>query len=420
MPDKTDIEAIARKRGRRFPLTWVAILAVFVAGAGYWFWQGSSSETGTVRYMTTAAAKGDIVVTVAATGTVEPLNTVDISSELSGTVREVLADYNDEVKEGEVLARLDTDNLTANVEHSEASLTAAQANLAQAEITLEEQNAIYKRAQNLAERGISTEETLLQAKASWQRAGAALDTAKANVKVAQADLKQKRTDLAKADITSPINGIVLDREVEPGQIVAASLSAPVLFTLAEDLKHMNLTVDIDEADIGQVAVGNSARFTVEAYQNMEFEATITQLRFAPETVDGVVTYKGILEVNNDRLLLRPGMTAAAEITVKELKGVLTVPNAALRYAPPPATTADERQNTSGLLGMLMPRRPSSGRTRPTGAADAAGMRSIWVLKDDAPSEVKIRTGDSGGSRTQVLEGDLKEGDPVITGSDSGR
>ena len=174
MPDKTDIEAIARKRGRRFPLTWVAILAVFVAGAGYWFWQGSSSETGTVRYMTTAAAKGDIVVTVAATGTVEPLNTVDISSELSGTVREVLADYNDEVKEGEVLARLDTDNLTANVEHSEASLTAAQANLAQAEITLEEQNAIYKRAQNLAERGISTEETLLQAKASWQRAGAAL------------------------------------------------------------------------------------------------------------------------------------------------------------------------------------------------------------------------------------------------------
>lgn len=420
MPDKTDIEAIAAKRRRSFPLTWIAILAIVVAGAGYWFWQGSSSDNGPVRYMTTAASKGDIVVTVAATGTVEPLNTVDISSELSGTVREVLADYNDEVAEGDVLARLDTDKLSANVEHSEASLTAAKANLVQAEVTLEEQQANYDRAQNLAERGISTEETLLQARAAWQRAGAALDTAKANVKVGEADLKQKRTDLAKADITSPINGIVLNRAVETGQIVAASLSAPVLFTLAEDLKHMNLTVDIDEADIGQVSPGNNARFTVEAYQNLEFEAKITQLRFAPETVDGVVTYKGILEVNNDRLLLRPGMTASAEITVNELNDVLTVPNAALRYAPS-TTTADEPENSSGLLGMLMPRRPSSGRNgSAAGAADAEGMRSIWVLKDNAPSEVKIRTGDSDGSRTQVLEGDLKEGDPVITGSDSGR
>ncbi|MAS04685.1 MAG: efflux transporter periplasmic adaptor subunit [Ahrensia sp.] len=420
MPDKTDIEAIAAKRGRRFPLTWVVVLAVAAAGAGYWYWQGSASDSGPVRYTTTAATKGDIVVTVAATGTVEPLNTVDISSELSGTVREVLADYNDEVAEGDVLARLDTDKLAANVEHSEASLTAARANLVQAEVTLEEQQAVYDRAQNLAERGISTEETLLQAKAAWQRAVAALDTAKANVKLAEADLKQNKADLAKADITSPINGIVLDRAVEAGQIVAASLSAPVLFTLAEDLKHMNLTVDIDEADIGQVKVGNSADFTVEAYQNLEFEATITQLRFAPETVDGVVTYKGILEVNNDRLLLRPGMTASAEITVKELNGVLTVPNAALRYAPPATTTADEEQNSSGLLGMLMPRRPSSGRSGATGAADAEGLRSIWVLKDNAPSEVKIRTGDSDGSRTQVLEGELAEGDPVITGSDAGR
>ena len=420
MPDKTDIEAIARKRRRSIPWLWIILAVAIAAAAGIWFWQGAGGETGAVRYTTEAATKDDIVVTVSATGTVEPLNTVDISSELSGTVREVLADYNDEVAEGDVLARLDTDKLSANVEHSEASLTAAQANLVQAEVTLDEQQAVHDRAQNLAERGISSEETLLEAKATLQRAVAALDTAKANVKLAEADLKQNRADLAKSEITSPINGIVLDREVEVGQIVAASLSAPTLFTLAEDLKHMNLTVDIDEADIGQVSVGNTARFTVEAYQNLDFEATITQLRFAPETVDGVVTYKGILEVNNDRLLLRPGMTASAEITVNELNDVLTVPNAALRFAPA-TTTADKEENSSGLIGMLMPRRPNFGSSTPAvGAADAEGMRSIWVLKNNMPSEVKIRTGDSDGARTQVLEGDLKEGDSVITGSDSGR
>lgn len=420
MPDKTDIEAIARKRRRSIPLTWIVIAIIAVAGAGFWYWQGSAGDAGTVRYTTQPATTGDIIVTVAATGTVEPLNTVEISSELSGTVLEVLVDYNDEVAEGDVLARLNTDKLAANVEHSEASLTAAQANLVQAEVTLEEQQAVYDRAQNLAERGISTEETLLEAKASWQRAVAALDTAKANVKLAEADLKQNTADLEKADITSPINGIVLDRSVEVGQIVAASLSAPTLFTLAEDLKHMNLTVDIDEADIGEVSVGNSASFTVEAYQNLQFEAKITQLRFAPETVDGVVTYKGILEVDNDKLLLRPGMTATAEITVAELNDVLTVPNAALRYAPP-TQAAEQEESSSGLLGMLMPSRRNFGASGPVaGGADAEGMRSIWVLKDSQPVEVKIRTGSSDGSRTQVLEGDLKENDPVITDSETGR
>ena len=198
---------------------------------------------------------GGLDFTVTATGTVEPINTVEISSELSGTVRAVNADYNDEVKTGDVLATLDTDKLEANVEHATASVTAAKANLVEAEVTLEEKKNAYDRAVQLSEQGISSQETLLANKAGYERAVATLDTAKANVKVAEADLRLARTDLDKACICSPIDGIVLDRAVEVGQIVAASLSAPVLFTLAEDLTHMNLTVDIDEDDPAANLVG---------------------------------------------------------------------------------------------------------------------------------------------------------------------
>jgi HlyD family secretion protein len=302
MPEKTEIEAIARKSKHGRSRLWILLAVLIVAAAGIFYWQSRSGDTGAVRYTTAPASRSDIVVTVTATGTIEPVNTVEISSELSGTVREVSADYNDIIEEGDVLARLDTDKLEANVEHARASLTARQAALIEAEVTLDEKKEAYDRALRLSDQGISSQEVLLGSKAAYERAVAALDTAKANIKVAEADLRLARTDLEKACICSPINGIVLDRAVEVGQIVAASLSAPVLFTLAEDLSHMNLTVDIDEADIGQVAVGNEASFTVEAYQDKDFSAEITQLRYAPEEVDGVVTYKAILDVENTDLL----------------------------------------------------------------------------------------------------------------------
>jgi HlyD family secretion protein len=416
MPDKMDIEAIAKKRQRGHSRLWIWIAAVVVIAAGGWYWFGQGGETGAVQYTTSPATRADIVVTVTATGTVEPVNTVEISSELSGTVRAVNADYNDEIKTGQVLASLDTDKLEANVEHARATLTARQASLVEAEITLDEKKHAYDRAQQLSDQGISSTEVLLTAKAAYQRAEATLDTAKANIKVAEADLKLAETDLDKACICSPIDGVVLDRAVEVGQIVAASLSAPVLFTLAEDLGHMNLTVDIDEADIGQVAVGNAAEFTVEAFQGRTFEADIVQLRYAPETVEGVVTYKAILDVANPDLLLRPGMTATADIVVSEQDDVLTVPNAALRFAPPAQTETES--SGSGLLGMLIPRRPQSNSGG--GGLDAEGMRSIWVLRDGAPAEVKVRTGASDGSRTEIAEGGLSEGDPVIIGMSAGR
>jgi HlyD family secretion protein len=417
MPDKTEIEAIAKRKKGRAPALWTGLAVLALAAAGVWYWQAGNSDAKGTTYTTAPAATADIRVTVTATGTIEPVNTVDISSELSGTIRAVNADFNDMVKAGDILAELDTDKLEANVARVSAALTARRASLVEAEVTLDEKREAYERAVQLADKGISTQESLLTAKAAYQRAEAALETAKANIQVAEADLKLEKTILEKACICSPIDGIVLDRSVEVGQIVASSLSAPTLFTLADDLSRMELTVAIDEADIGQVLIGNDAVFTVEAYQDMTFQAAITELRFAPETVDGVVTYKAILDVDNNELLLRPGMTATAEITVAEHDGVLAVPNAALRFAPPVQAAPEE--SGSGLLGMLIPSRPAE-QNAAANRPDAEGMRSIWVLRDNAPEEVKVRTGPSDGSVTQVVEGELKQGDPVITDMSTGQ
>ncbi len=206
-------------------------------------------------------------------------------------------------------------------------------------------------------------------------------------------------------IRSPINGVVLSRDVSAGQIVAASLSAPTLFTLAEDLRQMQLLVDIDEADIGQVKVGDSATFTVDAYPGRSFPATITQVRFSPETTDDVVTYKGVLAVDNAELLLRPGMTATATITVAEEKDRLLVPNAALRYAPPPAVAEDS--GGSGLIGLIMPRPPSDRSGTATGKA-------AWVLRGEVPTEVAVTPGATDGRQTVITAGALAVGDLVIT------
>ncbi len=411
--DTSAIEAIGRQTRRRWPLS-LAVLAVLAGAAGsFWYWQGNGGGADTVTYTTAPAAKADIVVTVTATGTIQPLNQVDISSELSGTVKAVNADFNEEVKAGQVLATLDTDELEAGVAAARAALAARQAGQAEAEATLAEKKDAFERSRKLSGRGISSQESLQTAKASLLRAEAAVETAKANVQSAEADLKLKETNLEKACICAPIDGVVLDRTVEPGQIVAASLQAPKLFTLAESLDSMELTVAVDEADIGKVEIGNAADFAVEAWQDRSFKAAITELRYAPETVNGVVTYKAVLAVENKDRALRPGMTATADITVAEIKGALTVPNAALRYAPP--RDAATGGGGSGLLGMILPRRTPRG-TVTSNAANEDGTRSIWVLKDGAAAEIKVKTGATDGEATEIAGGDLKEGDAVITGS----
>lgn len=405
-PDLAQLSFSARRPRRRW--LWLLLLAAVLALAG-WAWASRSATPAAVRYDTTPVERGDLVVTVIATGTVQPTTRVDISSELSGTLAAVEADFNDEVTEGQVLARLDSTNLRARLATAEAQLAAAAARLTQAEATATETAEAWNSTHALDERGLAVRSTVIAAKAAHDRAVAAVEIARADLKLAEASLEEAKTDLAKADIRSPITGIVLDRTAEKGMIVAATLNAPVLFTLAEDLSRMELQVAIDEADIGRVTVGNEATFSVDAYPGRSFPARITQLRYAPEETDGVVTYKAVLSVENEELLLRPGMTATATITVARQPQVLLVPMAALRYAPPVADTSS--RSGGGLLGLIMPRRNSGTRAKVDGS-------SLWVLKAGQPVKVKVTPGASDGRMIAVSSEDLAEGDLVITDQSS--
>ena len=383
---------------------WVKYLIgiVIFAIAGL-FWTSSGDQKDDIQYITAPAIQGDLRVTVTATGTVEPTNLVEVSSELSGTLDSVNVDFNDTVTKGTVLAELNTTKLEALLAVSKASLDSAIARVAIAEATLEETRERYETARSLEARGVTAHQTIVAQRAAFVRAQAALQSAIADRALAEADLDLHHAELDKACICSPIDGVILDRAVDAGQIVAAALSAPVLFTVAEDLAQMELQVDIDEADIGRTAVGNTATFTVDAYDGRLFPAAIAEIRFAPLTVDGVVTYKAILSVDNSDLSLRPGMTATADIVVAEIRDALTVPNAALRYTPPAAPIESEER--SGLLGMLI---PDSDDARNIGDD-----RTLWIMRNDAPMEINVLAGETDGRMTQILEGALAVGDLVV-------
>jgi len=389
-----------------------ALIMVVVVIAALWYWQRTSAEALTRLYVTEVTRTADVIVIVTATGTVEPTNQVEISSELSGTILAVDVSDNDLVKQGQILAQLDTDKLEATVEHSRASLASKKARVKEAEATLEETRKSYERASTLLKQGITTPEQFQSSQAAFERAQASVSFAESDVRVAEADLRLNETNLAKACICSPIEGIVLDRNVEVGQIVASSLQAPVLFTLADDLKKMELRVAVDEADIGRVAVGNTATFTVEAYQDRVFPATISALRYLPETINGVVTYQAVLSIENEELLLRPGMTATADVIVAQVKNALVVPNAALRFTPP-MNEQDTPAGGSGLVGMLFKNRPSSDSSS-NQSTDKNGRKIVWVLQNDEAVPVEVRTGSTDGSITEIVEGEITLGSPVIT------
>lgn len=413
---RKDVEAILNREGgggdsaswRRWAYGGGAIAVVLL---GYWLLSGDSAAK---RYVTEPATTSTLVVTVTATGTVEPTNQVEISSELSGTIAAVEVDENHTVQQGEPLARLDVSKLEAEVDQARATLATRNAQIAEAEATVVELKLAHERSDKLLQRGAASLEENITAKAQYDRAVAALAGAKADADVAAATLRIAETDLEKSCICSPITGMVLSRDVEPGQIVASSLQAPTLFTIAEDLRQMELRVDIDEADVGKVKVGDKASFTVEAYQNRSFPAEIAEIGFSPTTVDGVVTYEAVLTIDNGELLLRPGMTATADIIVAEIEDTLTVSNAALRFTPPETASEEtEGGGRSGLIGLLMPR-PRGGEASKSGGVAADGGRVVWRLEDGAPVAVAIHVGESDGRLTQVVEGPLAEGDRLIT------
>ncbi|MFA6266974.1 MAG: efflux RND transporter periplasmic adaptor subunit [Pseudolabrys sp.] len=410
--ERVDVQLIlgaAANTGTTFGVSFKRILiGIAAAGillmAGLWIFGGTSS---TVNYITQPVTRGDLVVIVTATGSVQPTNKVDVSSELSGTVRKVYVDYNSEVKAGDLLAELDTDKLTATLNSSRAKLAVAEAKVVEIQATVRQTERDLARHRALAGTQAVSAREQDTALAAYERAVATLHSASADVDVAKADLALNETNLAKASIRSPIKGVVLTRSVDPGQTVASTLQAPVLFSIAEDLKQMELQVDVDEADVGKVHVGQIATFGVDAFPDRKFPATIRDLRYASETIQGVVTYKAILNIDNSELLLRPGMTATAEITVTEVKDALLVPNTALRYAPAAATAVDSRS----LLQRILPGLP--GFRTPSRREKAVTGGTVWLLRDGTPAPVTVAVGASDGRRTEVKSDELAVGQAVI-------
>ena len=410
---ETIMKTLGPRKNRYRGWLWLVLVLAALGGAGY-FYLLQSSKTASIapQYETTEIKRGNLAVTVTATGTIQPTTQVDLSSELSGTIASVKADFNSTVTAGSVLAQLDDTKLKAQVVNSEAAFASADARVEQAKAALDQAQQVYDSAQSLKKSGVSSSRALLTAEVALRQAKSAETIAEADRNLAEANLGIQKADLEKAVIRSPINGVVLKRAVEPGQIVAASLSAPVLFTIAEDLTQMELLVDVDEADIGRVAEGNEATFTVDAFSGRTFPAVIKSVRFAPETTDGVVTYKAVLAVENKDLSLRPGMTATATINVLNIENTLLVANAALRYAPRPAQNAGTRG--SGLLGMIMPPRQRAERPVP------ADGKSLWVLRNEKAEKVEIVSGDSDGSSTAIISDGLKVGDLAITAEKQSR
>jgi len=399
-------------------LAWGAAGVVLALILVFWA-RGENGQT--VRFKTEDARRGDLTVTVTATGTLQPTNEVEVGIEVSGTIESVDVDYNDHVKRGQVLARLDLSKLEGQVLQSKALLEAAQAKVMQARATAAQAAADMARLERVRKMSggkVPSQTDLDAAKATLERARADEASAQAAVSQARATLDVNQTDLTKGTIHSPIDGVVLTRNVEPGQTVAASFQAPVLFTLAEDLTKMELYADVDEADVGQVEVGQKATFTVDAYPDRTFEAKIKQVRYASQTIDGVVSYQTILDVSNPDLLLRPGMTATADIVVRQIKDALLVPNAALRFTPP---ARDEESTSSGgsLLGRLFPRPRRSAQQRSQVAAAGVQQR-VWVLRDGHPVAINITTGPTDGIMTVLRSGDVKPGTPLLVDTiDSG-
>jgi HlyD family secretion protein len=418
LPDRREIESLlglgAKQAARRWTrrLAWLVALAALV-GLGLWWYTASQTAATQVTYDTEPARMGNLTVTVTATGTVQPTTQVEVSSEMSGIVRAVNVDNNNLIKKGDVLASLDTERFAAQLASMAASVTGAKAKLADAQATLKAAEATLKRQSNLQRRGVTTAQDLETAEATQQRARAATETAQAEIDIANANLKLKQLDITKSQILSPIDGIVLKRTVEPGQTVASSLQAPVLFTLAEDLTRMQLEANVDEADIGSVAVDQSATFTVDAFPGRGFPAKIASIDFSPITTDGVVTYKATLSVDNADLALRPGMTATTQIVVKQVANAVLAPNAALRYQPPAAA----KQESFSLTRFFMPRFPR-GERQPRRDL-TSGQRTVYVLENNVPKAMTITTGATDGKMIEIVKGEIKADQPLITASRKG-
>ena len=387
----------------------LVILLILVGGCGYFLSRESSTAAHRlVRYRTEVARTGDLTVTVTATGQLKPTRTVDVGSEVSGIIDEVLVNYNEAVREGQILAKINTEKLDAQVLQDRAQLQSARARVDDTKVTVVETEAKHRHMLDVRQRAkaqVVSQVDVEAALAAYERAKVAVTSALAAVTQAEATLKMDETNVAKAVIRSPVNGIVLARNVEPGQTIAASFSVTTMFQIAEDLRTMKLEVNVDEADVGQVKNGQNVDFAVDAYPGRRFPGRITQLRYNSTTSNNnVVTYLAAISVENHQLLLRPGMTATATVTVRSLKDVLLVPNRALRFLPSAVPQAD------GLFGSFM---SSFEEPKRNDAPATLNNPRVWIVQNDKPSPIPVALGVTNGKLTEIKSGNVTPGTPLI-------
>lgn len=415
--DLAQILAAAATPKRRLPLggrKTLLVLGGVLLLAALWQVLSGPRDGGQGQFLTTPAEEGPLTVRVSASGNLQPTTSVDVGSELSGTLESVRVEENDVVKKGQVLAQLDLSKLRDQVVKSEAAVVSAEATVAQMQATVAESRASLSRLRQVSELSggkVPAKTELETAEAALLRAEANEAAARAAVTQARAALKTDETNVFKATIRSPVDGVVLTRKVEPGQTVVAAMTIPVLFTIAQDLTQMELQVKVDEADVASVKLGQPATFTVSSWPGRKFPATIKRVGIGSTTTDNVVTYKTVLQVHNPDLALRPGMTATAEIITASRERALLIPNAALRFTPPSQGPA---QGEGGFVSRLMPRPPQGPPQKPKVTAPEGNQRQVWVLEDKHPVPVMVTVGVSDGRSTEVVGGELKAGMAVIT------
>jgi HlyD family secretion protein len=422
MLNKLGIES---SKGRRKKWKWIilsalVIILIIVIGIS----RNKAGRPGLSPYFKTKEiTTGPLTVTVTATGTLKPTKQVDVGSELSGNLKTVEAQYNEHVKAGQVLATLDGSRYEAQVMQSKASLESAQADILNAEATEKEAQSKLNRLKEVSKLSggkVPSKTDLDGAEAALQRAHASIATAKARVAQAQATLEENQTNISKLVIRSPIDGIVLNRAFEPGQTVQASFQGVTLFTLAEDLSKMELHVDVDEADVGQVKEGQEATFTVDGYPDRTFNAHITQVRYGSKTVSGVVTYETVLNVDNSDLLLRPGMTASADIVVNKLEKATLIDNAALRFTPSEKDLAAYSGEKKGFFKKIFSRSAKPKAEDEEKETSDKKIKKVWTLRDNVLVPITITTGKTDSVVTEITIGELKTGDKIITGTESAK
>ena len=334
-----------------------------------------------IKFKTAKIQKGEITQTVRATGNVNPVTTIIVGTRVSGTIVALYADYNSRIKKGQLIAQIDPTPFENELKHSEAELLNAKATLFKAEVTLKDTERTLKRKQELFKRDLIARSELDDAETAYNTARAQYEIALAQVKKAEAGLRQAKTNLGYTRIVSPVDGVVIAKNVEVGQTVAASFQTPTLFTIAPDLTKMQVDTNVDEADISKIKTGMEVNFTVDAYPDKKFKGIVSQIRLSPTVTQNVVTYNVVISLDNSHLLLKPGMTANVTFVVNSKENVIKIPNSALRFK--------------------MPDTPPSKQ------------QGVWVIRGGKSVRVNVKTGISDGEWTELIEGDLKEGEEVI-------